>query len=80
MAGDGIKANMYLMNEICGIADPHKGTPRIDVVLPTIYFFVVLEGEPILFVLCFEIEAIRLDICALDIGNIAKLDGGLCGR
>jgi hypothetical protein len=71
---------MDLMYKICGIADAHKGTPRIDIVLPTVDLLVVLEGEPIFFVLCFEIEAVGLDIGALDVGNIAKLDDGLRGR
>lgn len=77
MASDGIKTNMDLMNEISGIADAHKGTPRIDVVLPTVDLLVVFEREPVLFVFCFEIEAVGLGIGALDVGNIAQLDDGL---
>lgn len=54
VASDSIKANMNLMNEVCGVANTHKGTPLIDIILPSIDLFIILEREPILLILCLQ--------------------------
>jgi hypothetical protein len=36
---------MYFMDEIGWIADAAEGTPRINIVLPSIQFFVPLQRE-----------------------------------
>lgn len=36
---------MYLVNEVCGIADTHERATRVYVILPTIQFLVILEGQ-----------------------------------
>jgi hypothetical protein len=79
-AGEGIEADVYLMYEICGVADAHEGAPGIDVVLPAIELLVTFEGEMVLFVFGFEEEAVRFLIGSLNVGYLAELDDGLLGR
>lgn len=42
---DGIETNMYFVDKIGWIADTAEGTPRINVVLPSVQFFVPLQRQ-----------------------------------
>lgn len=75
---------MHLVNKVCGIADTHERTARIDVILPTIQFIVALERQVEPFVLRLKEQAIRLEIDPFYVGDIPKIDsdrrgGGLEG-
>ena len=51
---DGIEPNMHFVDEIGWIADAAEGTSRINVVLPSIQFFVPLQRQIVPFISCFE--------------------------
>ena len=51
---DGIEPNMYFVDEIGWIADAAEGTPRINIVLPSIQFFVPLQRQIVPFVSRFK--------------------------
>ena len=42
---DRVKTYVDLVLEICRIADAHKWTALVDIVLPSIQLFIALEGE-----------------------------------
>ena len=65
--GDGIEADVDLVDKVCGIADTHERASGVDIILPTIQLFIVLQGEMIPFVPGFEKQTIRLQVNPLDI-------------
>jgi hypothetical protein len=71
---------MNLVHKVGGIADAHERTPRVHVVLPTIDFLVVLEGEVIPLVLGLKQKTVRLQVYPLDIRDVAELNDGLRWR
>jgi hypothetical protein len=72
---------MYLVYEIRGVADAHEGTSRIDIILPSIQLFVVLEREVIPLVFRFKEKTVRLKIGSFDVRYVTKVDDTLlrCG-
>lgn len=74
-AGDGVKAYVDLVNKVCRIADAHERAARVDIVLPTIQLFVVLEREVETLVLRFEEQTIGLKVGPFYVGDISKVDG-----
>jgi hypothetical protein len=75
---------MYLVNKVCRVADTHERAARIDVILPTIQFLVVLERQVEPFVFCLKEQTIGLKVDPLYVCDISKVDsyrrgGGLEG-
>lgn len=72
---------MNLVYKVRRVAHAHQGTPRVDVVLPTIQFFIVLEGEEDAFVLCFQQETVRLQVRSFDVCYVREVNNCLmlCG-
>ena len=66
---------MHLVNKVCRVADTHERAPRVDVILPTIQFLVVLQGQVESLVLRFKKQAIRLEVDPFNVGDIPKVDG-----
>ena len=66
-ARDRIEPNMYLVDKIRRIAHATEGTSRINIVLPSIQFFVPLQGQIVPFIPCFKKQTVGLQVCALDI-------------
>lgn len=44
VTGDSVEADMDLMNKVSWVANTHKGTALIDIILPSVDLLVVLEG------------------------------------
>jgi hypothetical protein len=74
-AGDRIKAYMYLVDKVGRVADTHKRTAGVDVILPTVQLLVVLERQMEPLVLRLEKKAIGLEVDPLYVCNISKIDG-----
>ena len=43
-AGNGVKTNVDLVYKVGWITNAHEWTSRVDIVQPTVEFFVVLQG------------------------------------
>jgi hypothetical protein len=76
-ARDGVEADVDLVHEVGRVRDAHERRARVDVVLPAVELVVRLEREPEPLVLGLDEEAVRLEVGALDVGDVAELDGGL---
>ena len=76
-ARGGIKSNMHLMDEICRVAHAAKGAPRINLVLPSIQFFVPFHREIVPFISRLEKQAVGFQVCAFDIRQITELNDTL---
>jgi len=66
-ARDGIEPNMHFVDKIRRIAHAAEGTSRINIVLPSIQFFVPLQRQIVPFIPRFKQQAVGLQVCALDI-------------
>jgi hypothetical protein len=76
-ARDGIEPNMHFVDKVCRIAHAAERTSRIDIVLPTIQFFVPLQRQIVPLIPCFKQQAVGLQVCALDICQVAELNDTL---
>jgi len=68
---------MHFVDEICRVAHTAKGAPRINVVLPSIQFFVSFHREIVPLISRFEEQAVGFQVCAFDIRQVTKLDDTL---
>lgn len=66
-ARDGIKSNMHFVDEIGRVAHAAERTSRINIVLPSIQFFIPLHREIVPFISRLEEQAVRFQVCAFDI-------------
>ena len=72
-ARDGIEPHMHFVDKIRRIAHAAEGTSRINIVLPSIQFFVPLERQIVPFISRFNQQAVGLQVCTLDICQVAEL-------
>jgi hypothetical protein len=68
---------MHFMDKIRRIAYAAEGTSRINIVLPSVQFFVPLQRQIVSFISRFEQQAVGLQVCALDICQVAELNDTL---
>lgn len=74
----GIKTDVDLVHKVGGVAYAHQGAPAVNVVLPSVELFVILEREVEAFVLGFKEETVGLKVDAFDGGDIFEVqEGGL---
>ena len=79
-ARDGIEPNMHFVDKIRRIAHAAKGTSRINIVLPSIQFFIPLQRQIVPFISRFKQQAVGLQVCTLDICQVAELNDTLRRR
>lgn len=65
---------MDLVYEVGWMTDTEEGAAIVDVLLPSIDFFIVLQREIDAFVARLNDETVRLEIDTLDIGDVTKPD------
>lgn len=70
---------MHFVDEIGRVAHAAEGTSRINIVLPSIQFFIPFHGEIVPFIFSLEEQAIGFQICAFDIRQVTELDSTLGG-
>ena len=75
-----IKTNVHFVHKVCRVADTHEGATRVDVVLPSVEFLVALERKVHTLVFGFKQEAVRLEVRALDVGDVGQCNECLNGR
>lgn len=68
---------MHFMDEICRVAHAAKGAPGIDIVLPSIQFFVAFHREIVPFISRLEEQTVGLQVCAFDVRQVTELNGTL---
>lgn len=68
---------MHFVDEIGRVAHAAEGASRINIVLPSIQFFIPLHREIVPFISRLEEQAVRFQVCAFDIRQIAELDDTL---
>lgn len=72
-SGDWVEADVNLVNKVGRLAHTHERRTRINVVHPAVDLFVGPEGKvkQLVVFLHFDLNAERLHIDTLDIGDIA---------
>ena len=65
---------MDLVHEVGGIAHSHERTPGVDIVLPSVQLLVALQREEYPLVFSFQEQAVRLEVCPLDVGDIGQIN------
>ena len=71
---------MDFVDKVGWIANPHERAARVDVVLPSVEFLVALERKVHTLVFGFKQEAVRLEVRALDVGDVGQCNECLDGR
>jgi hypothetical protein len=74
-----IKPYVDLVDEVCGVADSHERTSRVNVILPSVEFFVIFERKMKSLVFCFQEKTIWFQIDAFDIHDLTQINEILLG-
>ena len=71
-ASDGVKTDVYFVNKVGWMADAQERASVVNIILPLIDLFIILEGEIDALLSGLNNETIRLEINPFDIGNVSK--------
>jgi hypothetical protein len=68
---------MHFVDEIGRVAHAAEGTSGINIVLPSIQFFVPFHREIVPFISRLEEQAVGFQVCAFDIRQVTELNDTL---
>lgn len=68
---------MHFMHEICRVANAHQRTSSINIILPSIQLFIILQRKEHPLVFGFEEETVRFEVGAFDVRDVGEGDEGL---